>query len=182
MTNRFFGDRFIGAIMDTDYTIRMLYNEVIKQLNQEDMDYLIEFKDKVYDFNPPMTKEEKFEIDTQKHEIAATLISDALERIGATLLSCVDKDNPETWKEYRRVWGNLANLQRATKKEYSISTISSAEPYEVDEGTSKDLDYDSVYVQAQRKDLSDEQKWNLLLNISMVKQERSAKDRADSGS
>ncbi len=164
---------FIDSIMHADRAIRELYKQVIAQLNQQDTDYIIEFKGKTYDFCKPLNADEKLEGDIQKHQVAQAFIADALEKISKALFACVDENNPETWKEYRRVWFNLARLQRETPREESESVIESAQPYEVDEGTSKDLDYESVYVQAQRKDLSDEEKWNLLLNNFVDKKQRS---------
>ena len=152
---------FIDSIMRTDKAIRELYNQVISQLNQPDTDYIIEFKGKTYDFCKPLDKYEKIESDIKKHKVAQLFIADALNKISKALFACVDENNPQ---EYRRVWFNIARLQRETPRAESESVITSPQPYEVDEGTSKDLDYESIYVQAQRKDLSDEEKWNLLLN------------------
>lgn len=153
----------VEKIMDADKAIRELYVAMIEMLNQEDMDYKIEFNGCTYDFWNPLTREEKEEMDRDKKEICQNLIDDAMVKLSHTLINdCGDsshcKDHPLTY-----VWVNIANLQRATKTVDTISTIVSNEAYEVDEGTSKDLDYDSIYIQAQRKDLSDEEKWNVLL-------------------
>lgn len=145
--------------MNVDRSVRELYTSMLEMLNQDDMDYRIEFQDKVYDFFLPIIKEDKECMDAQKNQVVSLLLSDALERLKDTLATKEDEEN------YRLVytWVNIANLQRATQKSDRISTIVSNEPYSVDEGTSKPLDYESIYVQAQRKDLSDEEKWNILL-------------------
>lgn len=149
----------VEKIMGADKAIRELYTTMIEMLNQEDMDYKIEFQDKSFDFWSPLTQEEKEEMDIQKNQIVSMLLGDALDRIGDTLATKEDEEN------YRltHTWINIANLQRATQKSSTISDIVSTDAYEVDEGSSKDLDYDSIYIQAQRKDLSDEEKWNVLL-------------------
>lgn len=150
----------VEKIMNVDKSVRELYDTLIETLNQDDMDYKIEFQDKVFDFSHPLNQEEKAYMDAQRHVISLMLLNDAFERLTDTLATKEDEEN------YRLTytWINIANLQRSTKKTYTQSIISSEAPYVVDEGTSKDLDYDSIYIQAQRKDLSDEDKWNILLH------------------
>ena len=154
----------VEKIMNADKAIRELYVTMIEMLNQEDIDYKIEFQDKVWDFWLPLLKEDKECMDMQKNQIVSLLLDDALERLKDTLATKEDEDN------YRLMytWINIANLQRATQKIDRISTIVSTEAYSVDESTSKDLDYESIYIQAQRKDLSDEEKWDVLLRGIMA--------------
>ncbi len=148
----------VEKIMNADKAIRELYASMLEIFNQEDMDYKIEFQDKCFDFWAPLTQEEKEEMDERKEEITLALMKDAFEK-----LSVVVSSDPED-DDLRFTWINIANLQRSTKKSSTQSIISSEAPYIVDEGTSKELDYDSIYIQAQRKDLSDEEKWNILLS------------------
>ena len=166
---------FIDSIMNADKAIRELYKQIIAQLNQEDTDYIIEFKGKMYDFCKPLDKQEKKHMDEQKRRITQLFWKDAFNKLMQHIDRYVSEEDENTWKEYKRVWFNIARLKRETPREESESIITSAHPYAVDEGTSKDLDYESVYVQAQRKDLSDEEKWNLLLNHFVDKKQGSEK-------
>jgi hypothetical protein len=155
----------VEKIMNVDKAVRELYASMIEMLNQEDMDYKIEFQDKVFDFWAPLTQEEKYEMDRNKHNATTALLKDALEKLINTSYAETSniRSGPTLEGLLTFVWINIANLQRATKKQDQVSTIVSTESYSVDEGSSKDLDYDSIYIQAQRKDLSDEEKWDILL-------------------
>ena len=154
----------VEKIMNVDKAVRELYLTMIEVLNQDDMDYMIEFQDEVWDFWQPLTLEEKDEMDGKKGQVCLVLLQDAMERLGDTLGTEEGDDN----HRLSYTWINIANLQRATRKQDRVSTITSDESYEVDEGTSKPLDLESIYLQAQRKDLSDEEKWSLLLGNVVV--------------
>lgn len=156
----------VEKIMNVDKAVRDLYTTMLEMLNQDDMDYKIEFQDKTFDFWGPLTLEEKEEMDLQKNLVVSILLSDALERLKDTLATPEDEES----NRLRNTWINIANLQRATQKIDRTSTIVSNEAYSVDEGTSKPLDYESIYIQAQRKDLSDEDKWNILLGSFVDKE------------
>jgi hypothetical protein len=102
-------------------------------------------------------------MDAAKRILSKLFWKDAFEKLLSHIDKHVSPQDRETWSEYRRVWFNVLQLQREAPR-VTKETIDSSAPYEVDESSSKDLDYDSIYVQAQRKDLSDEDKWNILLH------------------
>ncbi len=150
----------VEKIMNVDKSVRELYGTMIEMLNQDDMDYKIEFRNRVWDFSFPLSREEKDLFEEGKREVTSILLEDAFDRMMDTITFSEGTEE----SRLRYVWINIANLQRATQKGQVISTIVSSESYSVDEGSSKDLDYESIYIQAQRKDLSDEEKWNILLH------------------
>lgn len=156
----------VEKIMNADKAMNELYDAVLGMFNQDDMDYKIEFKGITFDFCKPLTQDDKYHSDAQKHTIASLLLEDSFDRI-------VDMFGSKGVSEsslLRYKWINIANLQRAVTTREIESTIVSEVPYEVDEETSKPLDYDSIYVQAQRKDLSDEDKWSILLRGMLDKE------------
>lgn len=162
--------------MNVDNAVRELYAEMMLMLNQEDMDYRIEFQGNVFDFNKPLDMIEKANSDDQKHQVTTIFLDDALDKLVALL----GNSNPEEDYELRHTWINIANLQRSTEKCDTVSEIVSQEYDVVDESTSKELDYNSIYIQAQRKDLSDDDKWNLLLNFITVQDGQKKASRTDS--
>lgn len=151
---------YIKALMQADESIRRLFVAMVDMLNAPDTDYTIEFKNKKFDFCKPFTKEDKKELDIQKHYVAYLLLYDAFSRLGKQL----KKPNrvPKS-DDFRTIWFNVANMHRYTSRDATTDTVVSDVAYEVDEDTSKALDLESIYVKVQRKDLSDEDKWNLLL-------------------
>lgn len=158
----------VEKVMNADKAVRDLYATMIEMLNQDDMDYMIEFQGEVWDFYMPLTQEEKDEMDERKSEVSLILLQDALQRLSDAL---PDQEHEDEYRyHFTSIWINIANLQRFSSKQDRISAITSEQPYEVDEGTSKPLDLESIYLQAQRKDLSDEEKWSLLLGNVVDKQ------------
>ncbi len=156
----------VEKIMNADKAINELYDAVLGMFNQDDLDYKIEFKGITFDFCKPLTQDDKYHSDAQKHTITSLLLEDSFDRIVDMFGSQVDSES----SLLRYKWINIANLQRATTKKEREDSIVSEEPYLVDEDTSKPLDYNSIYVQAQRKDLSDEDKWSILLRGMLDKE------------
>lgn len=152
---------FLDHIMAVDDHIRELYTIMIELLNQPDLDYKIEFPDETFDFFPPMTQEEKDEMDIQKSRVVLLLMQNAL----IDTITSLRTGTVPTDREYRRIWGTIASFQREYSKESTTSTISSS-PYEIEDiSTSKDLNYDSIYVKAQNRSLTDDDVIRLFLGV-----------------
>lgn len=148
-----------------------LYDLIIDQLGLLDTGFIVEFMGKSFDFSLPITEQEKVENDKMKHKLAVMLMKDAYKK----LMKDIDK------KRSSGNWiANVARFNRTTPQEESTSQIVSGESYEIDEGSSKDLDYDSIYIKAQRKGLSDEEKWNILLADVVIREGRESLQRDSS--
>ena len=119
----------VEKIMNVDRAVRELYDEMIAHLNQDDMDYDIEFQGEKFSFHNPVDADDKAVMDTHKHEASVLLLRDALERL------CTIVGQDETANDLRNTWINIANLQRSTMRETIVSEVVSEE-YAVDEGTS----------------------------------------------
>ena len=143
-------NEFLESIHKADEALNNLRDQIIKQFNVIDTGYEITFKGKTYDFYSPITQEEKKKLDKEKKEITKILLRDAFRKF---LLN----------KDMRTVWFNISLLQRMTRCEFTTATIVSEEYEAPDEGTSRPLNTESIYAQLERKDLSDEEKWYLIL-------------------
>ena len=156
-------------IMAADKAIRELYQEIINQLSQDDTDYSIEFMGQTFDFCTPLDRDEKEKMEAAKKVLAKLFFKDAFEKLLDHIDMHVSQEDQQTWHEYRRTWFNIVRLQREVPRS-TIENINQSCAYEVDESKSKALDYESIYIQAQRKDLTDEEKWNILLHNLTVQE------------
>jgi hypothetical protein len=162
---------FLTKIDNVDSAVRDLFKSMIDILSRDDIDYSIYFRGRNFDFYPPSTPQEKVRMDALKKKICVLFLNDVFKKLVRSLVrkDVVDEDGDVYQNVYNEVWANILNMNYYGDKAYTTSTVISEEEYEVDEGTSKDLDYDSIYVKLQKKGLSDEEKWSLLLNDIMDK-------------
>jgi len=167
----------LKCIRNTDEALRDLYSAIIDELTNPDTEYTIDFKGQFFDLSNPFTPEEKDVRKKESHRVAHMFLSDAFSKFLADIPAYDARPETERCASMRKTWFNISIIPRATPRKYATSEITSAAAYEVDEGTSKPLDLESIYLQAQRKDLSDEEKWSILLaNIEVRDEEKDRKD------